>query len=155
VIAGQADPTKPAQGVSSGVDPHIDGGQQSAFGGAVVTRARTRRRLGIPLSVRAVLARRPGAIFRLRNIRPSVRQGGEAPEIPAFFRNPYARGRWGLGGDYYDTGVVGYGGLGDWGGGYRVGPYRDGGGHFGRGGCGRSIPGIPTGGRGGGGHGCR
>jgi hypothetical protein len=65
------------------------------------------------------------------------------------------------GGGYYDTGLVDYGGWGDWGGDYRVGPYRDGDGRFGRDGGGRFVPGIPMGGRdrdgghfgGGGGHG--
>ncbi len=60
----------------------------------------------------------------------------------------YGGDGYGYGGDYYDTGVD-YGGWGGWGGGYRVGPYRNGG-HFGGGGHG--VPGIPMG-RGGGFHG--
>ncbi len=58
----------------------------------------------------------------------------------------YYGGDSGWGGDYYGAGAAGYN---DWGGDYRVGPYRDRGGHFDRGG-GRAIPGIPRGGRGGG-----
>jgi hypothetical protein len=56
----------------------------------------------------------------------------------------------GWGGGYYPSGPATYGGWGDWGGGYRVGPYRGGRGYVAGGGVGHSIPGIPTGARGGG-----